>query len=170
MESLRAKVDQAKLKMEEVEKNEEQLQGQLQEARNLNATLVKKVEKKRSEMMVLKEDLSKTNQLMEETTRDREEMYESRIATLEQPLPVSMNMDRYTRLEQECTERTAGIVEKDNDLNQARLLHAEQRHTIEDLQLEIQELEKQTERKFKHDTSNFHKKSQKKQTFHQATK
>ncbi|KAL3922387.1 MAG: hypothetical protein SGILL_002230 [Bacillariaceae sp.] len=146
MENARAIADEEKARAEELLTEEENIKMQLDEARNLNATLVKKVEKKRSEVSVLKEDLTNTNKLMEENSKDREEMYESRIAALEQQLSVSK--DRYGRLEQECTDSNAAIVEKDNELNQARIEKSEQDQKIEDLFIQIDELQQQTEQRF----------------------
>jgi len=135
-----------KSKIDELLGKEQTLQIQLEEAGNLNATLVKKVEKKRSEVSGLKEDLSNSNKLMEENNRDRGDAYESRITVLEQQL--SMSKDRYSRLEQECTERNASLVEKDNELNEAKIKESEYESNISDMRNHMEALDKHAEVRF----------------------
>ena len=119
VEKYRGIANEKKRRVEELLSNEEALQLQLEEAQNLNTTLVKKVEKKRSEVSCLKEDLSSSNKFIEEKNRDQEDAYESRIVALEQQLDTSKN--RYSRLEQECTERNATFIEKENELNEIKI-------------------------------------------------
>lgn len=146
MERLRAQAQQEKARADELSSSQETLQVQLNEARNLNATLVKKVEKKRSEVSNLKEDLSSTNRLMEDSNRDREEAYESRFSVLEQQLAISK--ERCSRLELEGTERNATIIEKDNELNESRVKVSSLENNIVELNDRIQELGQQIEVKF----------------------
>ncbi|VEU40840.1 unnamed protein product [Pseudo-nitzschia multistriata] len=138
VEKYRAMAAKEKEQVDTLLSNEETLQLQLTEARNLNATLVKKVEKKRSEVSGLKEDLSNSTKLMEESNRDLEDAHASQITLLEQQL--NMSKDRYTRLEQECTERNASLVEKENELNEAKIQHSEYEHKINDMMVEMETL------------------------------
>jgi chromosome segregation ATPase len=146
VEKYRGMATQEKRNVNELLSNEETLQLQLLEARNLNATLVKKVEKKRSEVSGLKDHLSNSEKLVQETQREREDAYESRIMVLEQQ--VSMSKDRYSRLEKECTERNASLVEKDNDLNEAKIKQSEFECNITDMHNQIEALEKHAEIRF----------------------
>jgi len=146
VEKYRGMATQEKRNVNELLSNEETLQLQLLEARNLNATLVKKVEKKRTEVSGLKDHLSNSEKLVQETQREREDAYESRIMVLEQQ--VSMSKDRYSRLEKECTERNTSLVEKDNELNETKVKQSELERNITDMRNEIEALEKHAEIRF----------------------
>lgn len=146
LEKYRSIAAKEKAKVDGMLGNEETLQLQLAEARNLNATLVKKVEKKRSEVSELKEDLSKSTKLMAENNRDLEDAHDSQVTLLEEQL--NMSKDRYSRLEQECTERKAAIVEKDNELSTVKTKQSEYEEQINEMSNEIEFLQKQVEIKF----------------------
>ena len=110
VEKYRGMATQEKRNVNELLSNEETLQLQLLEARNLNATLVKKVEKKRTEVSGLKDHLSNSEKLGQETQREREDAYESRIMVLEQQ--VSMSKDRYSRLEKNVQNEILRLLRK----------------------------------------------------------
>mmetsp|Transcript_60071 Transcript_60071/g.147724 ORF Transcript_60071/g.147724 Transcript_60071/m.147724 type:complete len:1831 (+) Transcript_60071:228-5720(+) len=124
----------------------ETTQLQLEEARNLNATLVKKVEKKRSEVTNLKEDLTNTNKMMEETARDREEEYETRIHSLEAQLNTSK--DRISMLEQQCEQHKANVAQKDDELEQALGREAERNVEAVEMQRQIADLQQAVEARY----------------------
>lgn len=146
MERHRVKAAEGQAHIDELARKEETLQMQLQEARNLNATLAKKVEKKRTEVSTLKEDLSTTNRMMEDGNRDREEAHEARVTALEQQLALAK--ERYSRLEFECNERNSTLVEKENALNEARLRQSELENNNLELNNRVQEMGREIEAKY----------------------
>jgi len=149
VEQYRSLAAKEKAKVDSLLSHEETLQLQLTEARSLNATLVKKVEKKRSEVSGLKEDLSNSTKIMEESNRDLEGAHASQITLLEQQLTTSK--DRYSRLEKECTERNASLVEKDKELNEAKINNSEYEHKINDMLVQIEAFRRnENEAKTKH--------------------
>lgn len=146
VEKYRSMAAKEKAKVDGMLSNEETMQLQLTEARTLNATLVKKVEKKRAEVSELKDDLTKSTKQMEESNRELEDVHESQVTLLEQQL--NMSKDRYSRLEQECTERNAAIVEKDNELNEAKNRESEYEEQMNEMANEIEFLRKEVAIKF----------------------
>jgi len=146
IEKYRSMAAKEKAKVDGMLGNEETLQLQLTEARNLNATLVKKVEKKRSEVSELKEDLSKSTKLMAENNRDLEDTHDSQVTLLEEQL--NMSKERSSRLEQENKERKAAIVEKDNELSTVKMKQSEYEEQMDEMSNEIEFLRKQVEIKF----------------------
>ena len=138
-----------KAKVDGMLSNEETLQSQLNEARGLNATLVKKVEKKREELTELKENLEKAATEMEETTRaseKREDAHESQVAHLEQQLHAFK--DQCTKLEQKCAEQTDKAVAKETELNEISTKQSDYENTIREMEDEIEFLRKEVEIKF----------------------
>mmetsp|Transcript_2848 Transcript_2848/g.6830 ORF Transcript_2848/g.6830 Transcript_2848/m.6830 type:complete len:1085 (+) Transcript_2848:199-3453(+) len=138
VEKYRAIAAQEKAKVDGLLSNEETMQLQLNEARSLNATLVKKVEKKRSEVSGLKEDLSNSTKLMQESNKDLEEAHTSQIKMLEQQL--NMSKEQYTRLEKEFNARNASLEERDDELNEAKIKHSEYEHKINDMMVQMEAL------------------------------
>ena len=122
----------------------------------------------------LKVDLSQMSKILEDNKEDRDEAYKTQIAALEQQL--SLSKDRYSRLEEECTERNteimdknreldsakdrgsslekecaernSEIVDKNRELDSAKAKETEQYTLIEQMQSRGEELEKETEAKF----------------------
>ena len=146
VEKYRSMAAKEKAKVDGMLSNEETLQLQLTEARGLNATLVKKVEKKRAEVSELKEDLSKTTTEIEESNREREDVHSSQVALLEEQLEIFK--DRCSKLEQECTEQTDAIVVKDNELNEGKMKQSDDEKQISEMADEIEFLRKEVEVKF----------------------
>jgi len=146
IEKYRSMAAKEKAKVDGMLSNEETLQLQLTEARGLNATLVKKVEKKRAEVTELKEDLTKVSTDMEEHNREREGAHESQVSHLEEQLAAFKN--RCAKLEQESTQQTDAIVEKDTELNEGRTKQSEYEKQIGDMADEIEFLRKEVEIKF----------------------
>eukprot|EP00535_Pseudo-nitzschia_heimii_P003316 CAMPEP_0197180454 /NCGR_PEP_ID=MMETSP1423-20130617/5063_1 /TAXON_ID=476441 /ORGANISM="Pseudo-nitzschia heimii, Strain UNC1101" /LENGTH=1691 /DNA_ID=CAMNT_0042630537 /DNA_START=526 /DNA_END=5601 /DNA_ORIENTATION=+ len=146
LEKYRSMAAKEKAKVDGMLSNEETLQLQLTEARNLNTTLVKKVEKKRLEVSELKEDLSKSAKLMEESNRDLEHAHESQVTLLEQQLDSAK--ERYSRVEQECTARNAVIAEKDDELKEGHMRQSDYEKQINEMSKEVEFLRKQVDIKF----------------------
>jgi chromosome segregation ATPase len=113
------------------------------------------------------------SKILEDNKEDRDEAYKTQIAALEQQL--SLSKDRYSRLEEECTERNteimdknreldsakdrgssvekecaernSEIVDKNRELDSAKAKETEQYTLIEQMQSRGEELEKETESK-----------------------
>lgn len=119
------------------------LEEQLTETRNLNTSLVKKVEKKRSEVTSLKEDLDNAGKAIEEIKEERNESYEGEISALKQELEAAN--ERCAKLEIESSEIKSAIKVKDDDLQAAAEKETGQADLIGNLRKKIQELERATE-------------------------
>ena len=122
------------------------LELQLAEARNLNATLVKKVEKKRNEVISLKEDASQICKILESKKEEKDEAYETRIAALEKQL--SLTKEQHDNLEEEFLDRETEMLTKNSELDAAKAKDAEQSTFIEELQRRVEELEEQVDARF----------------------
>ena len=146
LEMNRSRAKEEKTRADDATSREAVLELQLKEARNLNATLVKKIEKKRSEVSFLKEDLTQTNKILAESKENRDEAYEARIAGLQQQLTDAEG--RYTKLEEESSKQKATIQEKDLALESARVKDTEQSESIRDFEERVVELERQAVAKF----------------------
>jgi chromosome segregation protein len=146
LEKNRHRAKQEKIRADDSKGREAVLELQLTEARNLNATLVKKIEKKRSEVSFLKEDLNQTNTILAESKENRDEAYEARISALQEQMTVAE--EQYTKLEEESTKNKSTIQQKDVALESARVRESDQAESIEELQARVEELEKQNLAKF----------------------
>lgn len=145
-ENLRSKAKEEKARADELKAREGVLEMQLAEARNLNATLVKKVEQKRTEVSTLQNDLTQTSQQLRDNRLERDAEYESKIHALQQEL--SQSQDKYTRLEQAFRDRDEQATEHEKQLDMAQIKEAEQTALIEELQTRIKELEQETVAKY----------------------
>jgi len=146
IEKYRSLAAKEKAKVDGMLSNEETLQLQLTEARGLNATLVKKVEKKRAEVTELKEDLTKTAIEVEEYKREHEDSHEAEVAQLKEQLDVFKN--QCSKLEQECTQQTDAIMEKDSELNEGKMKQSDYEKQIGEMTDEIEFLRKEVNVKF----------------------
>ncbi len=145
-ENLRITAKEEKARAEELKTREGVLEMQLKEARNLNATLVKKVEQKRSEVSTLQSDLTQTSQQLRDNLLERDAQYESKIDALQNQLDQSK--DKYTRLEQAFRDRDEQATDHEKRLDVAQVKEAEQTALIEELQIRIKELEHETVAKY----------------------
>jgi chromosome segregation protein len=145
-ETFRTKAKEEKARVEESKSRESVLEQQLGEARNLNATLVEKVENKRNDLASLQNDLAQTNQQLRDTKVERDEAYESKLAALHDEL--TQTQDKYTRVEQDFRDRDAQATEHEKRLDMAQIKDSEQTTQIDELLTRVEELEKETIAKF----------------------
>jgi chromosome segregation ATPase len=121
------------------------LEEQVNEARSLNTSLVKKVEKKRSEVNTLKEDLSLAGKAIEEGKEEKSQT-EARIAALEQELAAST--ERNNSLEAECSEMKSAILKREETLKAASIKENDQAALIAESKKKIADLEVQCDVRF----------------------
>eukprot|EP00934_Nitzschia_sp_Nitz4_P008813 Nitzschia sp. Nitz4//scaffold40_size135432//82134//87650//NITZ4_003253-RA/size135432-processed-gene-0.70-mRNA-1//-1//CDS//3329551246//8803//frame0 len=146
LEALKGKAQGDATKAEDLKAREKILEVQLQEARNLNATLVQKVEKKRAEVTALENDLSQTTQQLREDKLQRDQEHEAKIQSMQQEL--AEMQEKYTRMEQDFIDRDEQVTLQEKKLELAQTYESEQNSLIEELKARIQELELETIAKF----------------------
>jgi chromosome segregation ATPase len=142
-EKRQIEMEDRKKRTEGLKAKHQALEEQLTEARNLNTSLVKKVEKKRSEVTSLKEDLDHAGKVIEESKEERNEMYEGKISALENELAAAK--ERSASLETECSEINSTMVSKDEALEAAAEKETDQAGLIAQLKKRVQDLERETE-------------------------
>lgn len=145
-ETFRTKANEEKARAEESKARESVLEMQLAEARNLNATLVQKVEKKRGEISSLQNDLAQTTQQLRDNKLERDAEYESKLAALQEEL--TQAHDRCARVEQAFHDRDEQATEHEKQLDMAQIKDSEQTAQIEELKARVEDLEKETVAKF----------------------
>lgn len=146
LERYTSKLKDEKVKAESSKSREGTLELQLTEARNLNATLVKKVEKKRAEITNLQNQLSQNVQQLRDTQMKHDEEYTAKLSKLEEELHEAQ--DRNARIEQDFKDRDQQASEYENKLDMAQIKQSEDAALIEELQARIDELEKETVAKY----------------------